>query len=421
MLLAGLLLTLFCLSADDEADAGSPRPLAQVIEALDGRRWQGRLSVFRDGQASLQTDQGALQLAPGELLLVSALRAGEHWEAPPRGRDLVLLPRSPGAQPGSAGLLAGRLVAGDEFGLTLALDAGLELTLPYERVERLLPGVDRPVDLLAALDGAGLDDRVWRRREGGGLDGVAGVLVQVDAEQLLFEGSLGQLRFSLDDVLAVVLAEPDAPGQRPEGWPCLVALAGGSRFAAALRSVQDGRVRLATAFAGEFELPLAALDTLLLSPRADAAPQVLTHEPPVHVSEWSLLAPDEPVLYPWRVGFSVAGQPLAVGGVLAASGLGVHAHSRLVFEVPEGVGSLRAAVGLTDDVLLLPATGSVGVVLSVDGEERARFGPLTAADGALPLRLEGLRPGQRVELLVDDGGDDEAGDRAAWIDAVWLP
>jgi hypothetical protein len=406
MTLSSLLLAVLALAAVEG-------PSLQ-LEAVDGRRWVGRLASFDGERATLETDAGSLELAPGELLLASA-REGSGL---PRGRDVVLLASPEGAP---SACLAGRLVGGDEYGFTIQIDDGFQVTLPYEHVERLLPAVDRPLDLLASLEGAGFDDRVWRRRDDGGLDGVAGVLVEVDSERLVFEGGLGELEFALEEILAVVLAEPEPPVEAPDGWPCRVALAGGSSFGAALRSVSAGRARLGTAFAGELDLPLAAIDTLLLSPRGDREPQLLSASLPVEVEEYSPLAPDEPVLFPWRSGWSVAGAPLALRGVLASSGIGVHAYGRLVFEVPSGASVLRATVGLTDDVLRLPAEGSVGVAIRVDGVERARLAPFGIQEGPRPVRVEGLVPGQRVELVVDDGGDDEAGDRAAWADAVWLP
>jgi hypothetical protein len=56
----------------------------------------------------------------------------------------------------------------------------------------------------------------------------------------------------------------------------------------------------------------------------------------------------------------------------------------------------------------------------VGGESRARSELLREGQPPAVLRVEGLSPGERLELLVDDGGDDDAGDRAAWVDGVIL-
>lgn len=411
MLIATLLAALVCPPGPGGGDLW--------LETVDGRLLSGQLLSFSDGRAQVHLDgdsSASLVLEPGELLLLKA----SGRTSPVLGPDVVLLARDPG-QVGAPDRLAGQWLGGDDYGLRLQLMEGVELDLPFETLSRLLPRVDRPLDLLTELPGAGRDDRVWRRRSDGGLDGVAGVLARVDAGSLVLESALGDLPFALSEVLAVVLAEPDAPPPLDSGWPCRVALAGGSCFSAGLLGVSDGVVRLSTRFSGPLSLPLSALDGLLLGPDSHTGPRLLSASAPVEVQEWSALAPGEQVLFPWRAGLAVAGGPLSLSGVLATSGLGVHAHARLVFEVPPGSTRLRVGVGVTDDVLSLPAQGSVTFRVSVDGESVAVVGPLTAGAAPEVLRLQGLRAGARVELLADAGGDDEAGDRAAWIDGVFLP
>jgi beta-galactosidase len=53
----------------------------------------------------------------------------------------------------------------------------------------------------------------------------------------------------------------------------------------------------------------------------------------------------------------------------------------------------------------------------VDGQPRATA-RVTEGDPAAELRLDGLAGARRLELQVTDGGDDDAGDRAAWVDGV---
>jgi hypothetical protein len=45
---------------------------------------------------------------------------------------------------------------------------------------------------------------------------------------------------------------------------------------------------------------------------------------------------------------------------------------------------------------------------------------LTEGGEARILRVDGLAGAERIELVVGDGGDDDAGDRAAWFDGVIL-
>ncbi|HZL99943.1 MAG TPA: NPCBM/NEW2 domain-containing protein, partial [Planctomycetota bacterium] len=117
---------------------------------------------------------------------------------------------------------------------------------------------------------------------------------------------------------------------------------------------------------------------------------------------------------------SVTGRLLSVGGAPRATGLGVHANARLVFVLPPGAASLRVTGGLADEVGELAADASVRFEVRIDGEVAARSGVLREGQEPVVLRVGGLDGGERLELLVDDGGDDDAGDRAAWVDGVIL-
>jgi alpha-galactosidase len=116
----------------------------------------------------------------------------------------------------------------------------------------------------------------------------------------------------------------------------------------------------------------------------------------------------------------VSGRLLSVGGVPRATGVGVHANSTLVYELPSGASRLRVTAGLVDEVVELPATGSVSFEILVDGESRASSGVLHEGQTPVVLRVDELAGHRRLELRVGDGGDDDAGDRAAWVDGVIL-
>jgi hypothetical protein len=55
----------------------------------------------------------------------------------------------------------------------------------------------------------------------------------------------------------------------------------------------------------------------------------------------------------------------------------------------------------------------------VDGQPRGSA-RVVEGDPAGVLRVDGLSGAKRLELQVTDGGDDDAGDRAAWVDGVLL-
>jgi hypothetical protein len=405
------------------------------LEKLSGETVLGVLLDSEPGALRVRAEGQPVSLPEGELVLLWVLEASdgsgseagtepdslpaEASDSEPAADLLMLASRS--GVPGTGDRLWGRLEGGDEFGLVWRLAAGQRLELPFDDVDRLLPGVDRPVDRLLELASSEIDDRLYRRRPDGGLDGVTGVLARMDGRQMVLESALGDLSFEADDVLALVLAATEHPARQLPGWPVRVRLVGGSLFEAALQGVAGGRFRLATQFAEELLLPIRAVSSMLLRVPAEGGVQLLADLEPTAVREWSALGGDDAVLYSWRRDLSVSGRPLRVGGALHTTGLGVHANAQLAYEVPAGVDRLRVSVGLIDEVLELPAEASVSFEVRVDGVPVVTTEVLREGQPPLLLRVSGLEAGQTLELLTLDGGDLDAGDRAAWVDGVFLP
>jgi hypothetical protein len=404
------------------------------LETRAGGIVEGRVRAIEDGVLIVDAEDGARRIPLAELLLLSVgagtppgeassvkgppaaavASAPETAESPTGAPDLLFLSHD---GPGTGDRLVGRLLGGDEFGVRFALDAKTEVTVPFERIERLLPRADLPIDRLALLEGGGKDDRVWQRRADGGFDSLSGVVERVGKDKLVFDGALGALSFSLDEIAAVVLAPGGEPGQPLPGRPVVARLVGGSRLAGGLLELDREHVVLATRFADRLQLPLSALVGMVMR---DTRVLLLADLVPVDVQERPTLGRPEDFLFPWRADLSVTGRLLSVGGVPRATGLGVHANSTLVYELPSGASRLRVTAGLVDEVVELPATGSVSFEILVDGESRASSGVLHEGQTPVVLRVDELAGHRRLELRVGDGGDDDAGDRAAWVDGVIL-
>jgi hypothetical protein len=403
------------------AGASSDEPLGQV-ETLDGETFPARLAGF-DGQVFVfETPDGERRLPAAELALLHAARAPAAARAapppsiappdavPPPADDVLLLAG------GDPDCLVGRLVDGDEDGVLFDLGGEAPVAVDFGRIERVLPAARLPMDRLALLAGAGDDDRLWRRREDGGLDSLSGVVDRVADGRVAFDGALGPLEFPLGEVVALVLAGGQAGDAGDEGLPVRLRLAGGSRLFGRLLRAGAGRVQLATRFAPRLDLPLEEVRALV--PQGDDR-VLLASLAPAEVEERPTVGGPDDVLYPWRRDLSVTGRQLSVGGLPRATGLGVHAFARLAFELPPGVRTLRVTGGLCDEVGELPARGSVEFRVLVDGRERARAAVIE--DGVpATLRVDGLQDARLLELLVTDGGDDDAGDRAAWVDGLLL-
>jgi small nuclear ribonucleoprotein (snRNP)-like protein len=393
------------------------------VETRDGRTVTGALGDLRDDWLRIDTNNGPSTVPLSELLLLVTLPATAEppdtldrtdVEAAVGAPDLLFLAAPSG---GVGDRLVGRVMGGDAYGLRFAIDGGVTFDVPFEEIERLLPAADQPVDRLALLEGAGADDRVWRRRPDGSLDSLTGVVAGVTGTDLSFESALGPLTFALPEVLGVVFAPSPAPARALPGPQVVVRLVSGTRLQGGLLELDAGTFTLATRLADRLTLPTAALASLVQRGRGD---HLLADLHPTHVEERPSIGGPDDFLFPWRADLSVTGRPLSVGGVLRATGLGVHSNARLGFELPEGVTTLRVTVGLSDEVAELPAEGSVRFRVYVDGERRADSNVLRGGDTPKVLRVTGLEGARLLELVVDDAGDDDAGDRAAWVDGVLL-
>ncbi len=394
------------------------------VETRGGQLLEGTKLSLDEDQLTIWGDRSERQLPLSELLLVTALPPEPEPARPgaPRAQDLrpesrgdlLILAEADGL---TGDRLWGQVVGGSPYGIEFNVEGAAPFEVPFERIARLLPRVSRPVDKLVLLEGAGLDDRVWRLLPGGELDGVSGVVDRVDSTGVVLESSLGPIRFGFDEILGVVFGATEPAEGAVDGAPVTLRLAGGTRLRGGLLDIGSGRIELATRFVDRLVLPLDALSSLV-----HRAPGVipLADLDPVAVEEWPAIGEPEDMLFPWRRDLSVSGGVLALAGVPRATGFGVHANSRLTFALPAGSRSLRVSVGLVDEVLALPAVGTVRFEVRLDGEVVASTGVMTEGDQPTVLRVDGLVDGSRLELLVDDAGDYDAGDRAAWVDGLLL-
>ncbi|MEP0845311.1 MAG: NPCBM/NEW2 domain-containing protein [Phycisphaerae bacterium] len=115
-----------------------------------------------------------------------------------------------------------------------------------------------------------------------------------------------------------------------------------------------------------------------------------------------------------RIDRSVSGDPIIVGGQTHLRGLGTHAPSRLVYEIPEGYERFEATVGVDGG----PAScgGTVVVSVRLDGTEVWTSDLLTPAGEAERVSIP-LGAARRIELRADATDDGMRCDHVDWASA----
>ena len=126
------------------------------------------------------------------------------------------------------------------------------------------------------------------------------------------------------------------------------------------------------------------------------------------------------MVWPHRLDRSVSGGPLRCGGRLYTRGIGVHAPSKLRWELDGSWSALKLAIGVDDEVLELAGRGSVIFRVVVDGE--ARFESEVMRGGRAPLEVPriSLEGAAELRLEVEMASDLHVADRADWLRPVLI-
>ncbi|MGY0022098.1 NPCBM/NEW2 domain-containing protein [Streptomyces sp. cg35] len=107
------------------------------------------------------------------------------------------------------------------------------------------------------------------------------------------------------------------------------------------------------------------------------------------------------------------GNPLTIGGVVYAKGLGVHAASSVDYYAARSCERVTAQVGVDDEK---GTKGTVAFEVWADDRKVASTGVLTNSDAPQALSAD-VTGAQLVRLVVTDGGDGVDSDHADWGDA----
>jgi hypothetical protein len=113
-----------------------------------------------------------------------------------------------------------------------------------------------------------------------------------------------------------------------------------------------------------------------------------------------------------RLGLTVAGKPMVIGGVEFSEGFGVHAESSLKYRIAQRYQRLLGAAGVPDYLASEPA--SVVFEIRGDGKQLWQSGLLLPGQKAVSFAVD-LNQVEVLELRVTDGGDTLDHDHACWL------
>lgn len=338
------------------------------------------------------------------------------------------LPLPAGERPGlslnlklaSGGGFAAHLIGGQEERLELALRGGSRISLGIENLESL--------EFPEALDGqTGLPvapeegDRLYLVR-GRGLDRLDGLVLGFSSQGIQFEGPLGERLHPWKEVGALFIEALEVPGDGDEApdketSSATITTSEGGALRAELLNVTGAGVKLRL-----------GQDTLLLLPQdvaelamADPSYTFLSDLPPSDLGPLNPFDTEEVVGQSWppRSNQAVGGGPLRVGGRVFYSGLGVHAPSRVKWQLNGAWNRLRTSFGVDDSAGRGERGGTVRFRILVDGEVRFESGEVRVGSAASVAPVVDLVGAKELVLEVDPL-DNWVLDRADWLRPILL-
>ena len=364
------------------------------------------------GKVWIEGRDGSLSSRALEGFELASLEAAAAISVRVEGASEPRAPGQPAARANVALVGGDRLVAavaggeGDRLdlelagGVTLALDVGELLALEFQRSA---PG---------AFSAPAHGDRLYWVRPAG-FDTLDGTLEGFAPEGVMFDSVLGARTFPWAEVAALFVEPLEAARPLPER-AVLLDLADGGRLAGGL--VRWDGAGLALALDSKRTLVLASGAVREVTVGDGSVAFLSTLEPALVREGWEE-GGEIGLRWPWQRDRSVTGTALSAGGRTWSRGLGVHAPSRLEYELDGTWQSLRGAVAIDDSVRLLSYRGSVEFSIVLDGASEPvwRSGRVRGGEAPLPLPPLDLKGKRRLALVVDMDERSFVADRADWL------
>ncbi len=312
---------------------------------------------------------------------------------------------------GGVGFVRGDLLGGEGELFDLRLIGGSRLKLGIEEIESLRLPARVPTDWTQPVIAGEQGDRLYRTR-GLGLDRIDGTLEELSAEGVTMDTALGSKRFPWNEVAALFVEVFDDEVVAQEGERIVVDLVDGSRLPGVFKRLSADGVELTTRGGRGLRLPPEVVSEVF---RVDAGLSFLSDLEPLDSLSTSPFGDDLGMRWPVRRDRSTTGGPLSAGGRVWTRGLGVHAPSRLEFDLGGAWTGLRGSVAIDDEVIHLPARGSVRFLIHGDDQLLWQSEVLHGGDQPISFPQLDLAGVQKLTLEVDMAEELHIGDRADWL------
>lgn len=317
--------------------------------------------------------------------------------------------------------LRGRILRGAGDQLEIEIAGSAELPLAIDVIAHIVIPANLPGRLAVPLEAPAEGDRIYRRT-GSSLDRDDGAVLGFNAEGVQFESLiLGERLIAWEELAALfveTLVEPEA-GQGDEGLRVVVDLVDGSRLRGLFGRLDAASLEMTVGNAIPLALPLARVELLVVDDGRLAFLSDLT--PREEIGRGSPFGDEIGLVFDHVMDRAVTGGGLRVAGRHYARGIGTHAPTRLLFEIPEGWLQLRGKVGVDDSSARLSreARGSVHFSIKWNGETLWESPLVRGGAAAMTIPTLNLPAvGERLLELEVDPGEDFRGDRANWLELL---
>jgi hypothetical protein len=374
-----------------------------TVRGHDGREFTGNLVSVGDGQLTVGTTESH-HLATRNLISLRCLK-----------RPSVQNPADPLVLLSDGGLLAARVIRGDELSLAIRwarFPVWDEVKLPLEGVRGII---------FIRSDDAAAEARLWNRltehRARHDLvlltngDSLFGQISRMDDEAVTLDTASGQSSIERTGIRAIAF-NPELINVEPQkGEGALISLVDGSRFRITkLRMGALDRLAGRTLFSERLELPLLTVESLRFL--GGCATWISDLEPAHYRFEPYLDFP-----WPWRRDRNVQGGRLVLRGTEYPKGVGLHSRSEITYRLDSAYRAFQATIGIDDDT---QGKGSALFEVLVDGKPAYKSDELTGASAAIPLKRIDITGAKTLTLRVDFGAQADILDHADWCDAVLI-